>query len=51
VIASGGLQCAPLAHESLGTSPEGVLRLSLGPSNTDDDVATLVAALRECLEG
>lgn len=50
VIASGGLQCAPLAHQSLGTSPEGVLRLSLGPSNTDDDVVSVAEALRECLQ-
>ena len=32
IVASPGLQCAGLAHESLGTAPDGVLRLSLGPS-------------------
>ena len=35
VIAAGGLQCAPLAHESLGTETGGALRLSVGPSNDD----------------
>lgn len=50
VIASAGLQCAPLAHEALGTAPAGVLRLSLGVSNADGDVGTLCEALRECLK-
>jgi selenocysteine lyase/cysteine desulfurase len=49
VIASGGLQCAPLAHETLGTMPEGVLRISFGPGNTEGDEVTALATLREVL--
>lgn len=48
VIASGGLQCAPLAHETIGTAPAGVLRLSVGPSNTDDDIGAAIEALTRC---
>ncbi len=37
-ITSGGFQCAPAAHHSLGTSQLGVVRFSFGPANQDDDV-------------
>lgn len=30
-----GLHCAPLAHKTLGTFPQGSLRVSLGPFNTE----------------
>jgi selenocysteine lyase/cysteine desulfurase len=49
VIASGGLQCAPLAHETLGTHPDGVLRLSVGASNGPDDTSIAADALIDCL--
>jgi selenocysteine lyase/cysteine desulfurase len=38
IVASAGMQCAPLAHEGLGTAGDGVLRLSLGPASQVDDV-------------
>jgi selenocysteine lyase/cysteine desulfurase len=34
VIVSGGRQCAPLAHATLGTAEAGVVRLSAGPQTT-----------------
>jgi len=34
VIVSGGHQCAPLAHASLGTQGGGVVRISVGPEAT-----------------
>ena len=37
---AAGLQCAPMAHDILGTAPEGVIRLSVGPMNTQADLAT-----------
>jgi selenocysteine lyase/cysteine desulfurase len=49
VIVSGGLQCAPLAHETLGTHPDGVLRISVGPSNDESDVGSVIDALADCL--
>ena len=40
-----GLHCAPRAHMTLGTFPEGALRVSIGPFNTKDDVDVLLDAL------
>lgn len=42
-----GLHCAPLAHRTLGTFPEGALRISPGYFNTADDINLAVSALRE----
>jgi cysteine desulfurase / selenocysteine lyase len=42
-----GLHCAPLVHEDLGTAPEGAIRFSLGPYNTEADID---AALRAMIE-
>jgi len=40
-----GLQCAPLAHEALGTAPEGTIRFSFGPGNTIEEIDAALAAL------
>ena len=40
-----GLHCAPNAHKTLGTYPEGTLRFSFGPENTKADVDTALRAL------
>lgn len=42
-----GLHCAPYIHRSLGTFPEGTIRVSPGPFNTEQDIDTLAQALRE----
>ena len=42
-----GLQCAPLIHDLMGTSPRGTVRMSLGPANTDLDVDAALHAMRE----
>ena len=42
-----GLQCAPLAHQDLGTFPNGAVRISLGPSNTEDDIDSAIDALEQ----
>jgi len=42
-----GLQCAPLIHEHMGTTPRGTVRISMGPYNTEDEIETTIAALRE----
>jgi len=40
-----GLHCAPLVHETLGTFPEGAVRFSPGPFNSEDDIDRAVAAV------
>ena len=42
-----GLHCAPLVHESLGTSPRGGIRFSFGPFNTEEHVDRALAAMSE----
>lgn len=45
VIVSAGIQCAPLAHATLNTAPDGVVRISVGPTTSDDDVTRCIDAL------
>ncbi len=42
-----GLHCAPYAHKTLGTFPDGAVRVSPGHFSTADDVGKLISALRE----
>ena len=42
-----GLQCAPLIHEHMGTTPRGTVRLSVGPYNTKVDVEAAIKAVAE----
>ncbi len=45
VAVRGGLHCAPLVHESLGTSPEGAVRVSGSALSTSEDLEGFLAAL------
>lgn len=47
ILTRCGLHCAPLAHKSLGTYPQGSVRFSLGCSSTESDVDAAVAAVKE----
>lgn len=40
-----GLHCAPRAHQTLGTYPEGTVRFSFGYANTPEDVEAALSAL------
>ncbi len=40
-----GLHCAPSAHRTLGTFPQGAVRFSIGAFNTADDVRETLTAL------
>jgi cysteine desulfurase family protein len=42
-----GLHCAPYIHRSLGTFPDGTVRASPGPFNTEADIDELAQALTE----
>jgi cysteine desulfurase family protein len=45
-----GLHCAPYIHRSLGTFPDGTVRVSPGPFNTPDEIDHLARGLREIVE-
>ena len=45
-----GLHCAPAAHRSLGTFPEGTVRLAPGPTTSLGDVETVLGAVRKIAE-
>ena len=47
IAVRGGLHCAPSAHRSLGTFPEGSLRVSPGYFNTPPEIDAFLAALAE----
>lgn len=42
-----GLHCAPYIHRAMGTFPDGAVRVSPGPFNTNDDIDQLARALAE----
>lgn len=47
IAVRAGLHCAPLAHRSIGTFPEGTVRLSPGWTTTTEEISIAVAAIRE----
>lgn len=50
IAGRAGLHCAPLAHESLGTSPPGTLRLSPGPFTKAEDIEAAIDAVGQIAE-
>jgi cysteine desulfurase family protein len=46
-----GLHCAPYIHRALGTLPDGAVRVSPGPFNTEEDIDRLCRALAEIASG
>ncbi len=46
-----GLHCAPSAHKTLGTYPEGTIRFSFGHGNTEEEVERCLTALKEICDG
>ena len=45
-----GLHCAPLAHKTLGTYPEGTIRFSMGYFNTLKDIEYVTKVIRKIAE-
>ena len=45
-----GLHCAPRAHQTLGTYPEGTVRFSFGYTNTYEDVKSALSALNRIVK-
>lgn len=46
IVTRAGLHCAPRAHAWLGTAPRGSVRVSVGGTTTEAELAALCAALR-----
>lgn len=49
ILTRCGLHCAPSAHKTLKTFPQGSVRISLGFANTEGDVDVALEALEECV--
>lgn len=45
ILCRVGLHCAPAAHRTLGTFPEGTVRLAPGPFTTSQEIAATLAAV------
>lgn len=48
ICSRGGIHCAILAHEALGTVETGVVRLSLNYLNTEQEIDSVIKVLRDC---
>lgn len=51
ILTRCGLHCAPNAHKTLGTYPQGTVRLSFGWYNTKEDVDSALSALEALCHG
>jgi len=47
IAVRSGLHCAPIAHKTIGTFPNGTVRVSLGAFNTKNHIDKLIGALLE----
>ena len=45
IAVRAGLHCAPMIHKTLGTFPNGTVRIGFGAFNTYDDVDQLLSEL------
>ncbi len=50
ILSRTGLHCAPLAHQAIGTFPEGTIRLSPGYFTGKQDIDYLVEALQDIIK-
>ena len=49
IMTRAGLHCAPLAHKSLGTFPQGSVRFSIGLFNTRTDIDFTIESLKKII--
>lgn len=45
IAVRGGVHCAPLVHESIGTAPNGAVRASPGPTTTVEEIERFVGVI------
>lgn len=46
-----GLHCSPIAHQTLGTYPQGTIRFSFGHNNNLEEIKYCIQALKEIIYG
>ncbi len=46
ILVRVGLHCAPMAHKTIGTFPDGTIRLSMGYFNTLEEIELVIDAIR-----
>lgn len=46
-----GMNCVPYLHKHLGTAPDGAIRISPGPFNTENDIDQAANAIRQIADG
>ncbi|MBB5174772.1 aminotransferase class V-fold PLP-dependent enzyme [Texcoconibacillus texcoconensis] len=51
IAVRAGLHCSPAAHEWLETIDTGLIRVSVGPYNTEEEVDDLIKAIDEICQG
>ena len=51
IACRSGAHCAPLMHRALGTEQQGIVRLSCGWFNTEDEIDVAASAVREIAAG
>jgi cysteine desulfurase / selenocysteine lyase len=51
ILSRPGLHCAPAAHRTIGTFPQGTVRFGFGFFNTEEEIDAALAALRELAHG
>lgn len=49
IAARAGLHCSPMAHRTIGTISKGLLRLSAGFFNTQDDITSAASAIEKLI--
>ncbi len=49
ILCRVGLHCAPAAHRSLGTFPNGTVRLAIGPTTSPQDIASTLSAVERII--
>ena len=47
ILCRVGLHCAPACHRTIGTFPDGTVRLSLGAFTTSDEIDATLEAVRQ----
>ncbi len=50
ILTRCGMHCAPMAHKSFNTYPEGTLRFSFGYFNTSNEIASVADAINKTLK-